>query len=576
MCKKSTFIMLLFYLSIATISINAATYFTANLSGVQEVLTNASAATGFGRVTLNDAENQITVSIYYGNPVALTGVVTAGHIHLAGTKVNGPVVFDFNPPAGFSAGEVVNATFAVNSSQVEELKAGWWYFNIHTTAYPDGEIRGQILVDSPYIAYLDNNQVNPPTDFAATGSGYISLNETTNQALVTMNWSGNAGAINGAQLREGRAGINGRVVCDLGVTQKNNGALVDALCNLNPRDVKALKSGQFYLTLNSGLNSGVVVRGQIQRRTGTVCDYDGDGITDAAITRAAFPNTEWWIRNSSDGTAGVYTFGTYTDFFAKNMVCGDFDGDGKDDVALWRAADAPNAFFYVLQSGSLTVREVQFGTTGDDPRIVEDYDGDGVTDIAVFRKTDGTWYYMPSANNPNRNVVSVRWGTAYANPGDFDGDGKADFVDHQGSSWWILNSRDLSVKVISFGPNQVFGAPGDYDGDGKTDIAVVSIEDRYKTWYFHSSLNPNQNPYLTRRDWGKIPLEGPIPQTVQGDYDGDGKTDYAVYVQTVDPNDNPKFWVMPSNGGNAIVIPWGQYNWNQAFYNYPVASYNNR
>jgi hypothetical protein len=75
---------------------------------------------------------------------------------------------------------------------------------------------------------------------------------------------------------------------------------------------------------------------------------------------------------------------------------------------------------------------------------------------------------------------------------------------------------------------------------------------------------------------GKIPLEGPIPQTVQGDYDGDGKTDYAVYVQTVDPNDNPKFWVMPSNGGNAIVIPWGQYNWNQAFYNYPVASYNNR
>ncbi|HVE55440.1 MAG TPA: VCBS repeat-containing protein, partial [Pyrinomonadaceae bacterium] len=164
----------------------------------------------------------------------------------------------------------------------------------------------------------------------------------------------------------------------------------------------------------------------------------------------------------------------------------------------------------------------------------------------------------------------------YANPGDFDGDGRADFVDHQGSNWWILNSRDLSVKMISFGPNLVFGAPGDFDGDGKTDIAVVSIEGHYKTWYYHSSLNPNQNPYLTRKDWGNIPLEGPIPRTVQGDYDGDGKTDYAVYVQTEDPNDHPKFWITPSNGGNPFVIPWGEYNWLPVYYNYPIASFNNR
>ena len=577
MFKSSIFFIILCCLTIATSSASGKSYFTANLNGAQEIPASSSAATGFGRVTLNDAEDVITVSVYYGNPVALRGMVTAGHIHSAGdANLNTPIMFDLNPTLGLTVGSVVNTQFKVTASQVADLKAGLWFFNIHTNLFPDGEIRGQIMVDSPYVAYIDNNQVIPATDIArAKGSGYVSLNEATNQVLVTMNWSGLSGNALAGQIFAGRAGTNGSVVCNLSSFAPSYGSVNDILCNLSPAQVKDLKQAQLYLNLQTKANPDGEIRGQIQRRPSTVCDYDGDGKTDAAIVRAAFPYMEWWIHNSSDGSAGVYTFGRYEDFFAKQMVCGDFDGDGKDDVALWRSANAPNAFFYVLQSGDFTVREVQFGTTGDDPRIVEDYDGDGRTDIAVFRPADGTWYYMPSANNPNRSVVSVRWGKAYANPGDFDGDGRADFVDHQGPDWWILNSSDLSYRVVSFGPNLVLGAPGDYDGDGKMDIAVVNIENHYKTWYYHSSLSPNQNPYLTRKDWGKIIGED-IPRTAQGDYDGDGRTDYAVYVQTEDPNDNPKFWILPSNGEASIVIPWGQYNWLPSFYNYPIAGYNNR
>jgi hypothetical protein len=577
MFKSTNFFIILFCLIIATSSANAATYFTANLNGAQEIPASSSSATGFGRIRLNDDENRVTVSLYFGSPVALIGTVTAGHIHSAGdANLNFPIIFDLNPPVGFTTGSVVNTEFKVTPAQVADLKAGLWFFNIHTNRFPDGEIRGQITVDSPFIANIDNNQVIPPTDaVGAKGRAIVSLNEATKQVLVTMNWSGLSGNPKTAQLFSGRVGTNGSPLCSLEPPALTEGSLVDYLCDLSSEQVKELKQVQLYLIIQTGANPNGEIRGQIQRRASTICDYDGDGVTDAAIVRQAFPNTEWWIRNSRDGSASVYTFGNYADFAAKKMVCGDFDGDGKDDLALWRSADTPNAFFYIFQSGDFTVREVQFGTTGDDPRIVEDYDGDGRTDIAVFRVSDGTWYFLPSANNPDRNVVSVRWGTAYANPGDFDGDGKADFVDHQGSSWWILNSSDLSYKVVSFGPNLVFGAPGDYDGDGKTDIAVVSIENHYKTWYFHSSVNPDQNPYLTRKDWGKI-VGDDIPRTAQGDYDGDGKSDYAVYVQTEDPNDSPKFWILPSNGGESIVIPWGQYNWLPSYYNYPIASFNNR
>jgi CHRD domain len=122
---------------------NAASYFTGNLTSGQEVPPNPSTATGFGRVTLNDAETQITASFYW---TGLTGNATAGHIHgPAPVGTNAPVLFNMAPAAAAS-GSVVGATFAVTPTQVADLKAGLWYFNIHTAANPGGEIRGQITV----------------------------------------------------------------------------------------------------------------------------------------------------------------------------------------------------------------------------------------------------------------------------------------------------------------------------------------------------------------------------------------------------------------------------------------------
>ncbi|HEX6125893.1 MAG TPA: CHRD domain-containing protein [Pyrinomonadaceae bacterium] len=553
---------------------SAATYFTGNLDGAQETPPTPSTATGFGRVTLNDAETQITVSVYYGSAAApLTSNVTIGHIHRAAVGDSGPIIFDLMPTAGVTFGSVVNMTFAITPAQVADLKAGLYYFNIHTANFGAGEIRGQINVDAPFVAYMDNNQENPPTASSARGSGVVSINAAGTQALVSMNWTGLTGNATGGHVHAGRSRVNGGIVCDLMPPASPSGSVVDRLCNFSPAQITSLRQAQFYLNVHTIANSGGEIRGQIQRRRSTVLDFDGDSRTDYAIARQNTPalTTDWWILNSSGGVA-AFPHGLNTDFSTTRIVACDFDNDGKDDPSIWRSAASPGAGFLILDSGSLTVRFEQFGTTGDDPRVVYDYDGDGRCDPAVFRSSDDTWYYLGSSNNPSRNITYVRWGTLFANPGDYDGDGRGDFVDQQGGNWWLLRSSDGTFQVITAGTASSFGTPGDYDGDGKTDIGLSVNETPNLVWYYYSSLNPTQNIYLTRRAWG--PSTGTRVRA-QGDYDGDGKSDYAVWVEGATASDPTGFWVLPMNTLNSpFFVGWGAFS--AGTNDFPVAGYNNR
>src|SRR5918993_195433 len=146
--------------------------FTATLTGAQQVPAVSSAGTGTGTVTLNTAENQITVNLTFSG---LTSNANAAHIHgAAAAGANAGVLFDFTSvtPAATS-GTIPQQTFAITPAQVAELKAGLYYFNIHTSNFGGGEIRGQIA--PPTITGQPANQTvaagqNATFTVAATGA----------------------------------------------------------------------------------------------------------------------------------------------------------------------------------------------------------------------------------------------------------------------------------------------------------------------------------------------------------------------------------------------------------------------
>jgi hypothetical protein len=205
-----------------------------------------------------------------------------------------------------------------------------------------------------------------------------------------------------------------------------------------------------------------------------------------------------------------------------DLVAGDFDGDGRLDLAT---ANRDSDDVSVLRGrGDGTFRDQVASAVGDRPReiLAADFNNDGRPDLAtanareisvLLGRGDGTFQ------------VPVRIeGTGSLAGGDFDGDGYLDLVTADGSA------DDVSVRlgrgdgtfrdpVRSAGG----GVPvvGDFDGDDRLDLATANLV---------------SDTVLVRLGRGDGTFRDPVPfavgdgpgEIVAGDFDGDGRLDLAT------------------------------------------------
>ena len=72
---------------------------------------------------------------------------TMGHIHKGEAGVSGPVVIPFTDlPKGSTDQEFNFVSQPLTTEQEADLKAGSYYANIHSTTYPGGELRAQLIL----------------------------------------------------------------------------------------------------------------------------------------------------------------------------------------------------------------------------------------------------------------------------------------------------------------------------------------------------------------------------------------------------------------------------------------------
>jgi spore coat protein A, manganese oxidase len=283
-----------------------------------------------------------------------------------------------------------------------------------------------------------------------------------------------------------------------------------------------------------------------------VFDFDGDGKTDPVVVRYDSSNTNiliWFILRSRDGFSANYWGVQATD---GTKALGDYDGDGRWDLTVIRSNDQ-SFNWHILNSRDNTVTSVRFGISTDQV-MPQDYDGDGKTDIAVYRG-GGQWYVL---NSRDGSLRAEKFGqsadTPY--PGDYDGDGKADLTVRRNAIFYTLRSSDGNWQAYNSG-NLLLGAyvvPGDYDGDGKTDYAFWRGQCDFGQGGVWTIIRSSDN-HFEQRAFGLTCTDFPT----QGDYDGDGKTDIAVWRQGNEVLNRPAYFYILQSRDGFRAVQWGSW-----------------
>lgn len=233
--------------------------FTAAVDGMNSVPMTDSEGMGLGSFNLSSMGTDLEVRVVLDN---LSGPITAIHLHNAPEGENGGVVSDL---ADLLSGTILSGS--VDASEfIDELIAGNIYLNVHTDAFPNGEIRGQLMLQSGITmdAWMNGAQSVPSTATDAMGLATVNVSADLSTLNYTVMTTGLTNEIAAIHFHEGGLGENGGVLVDLSDGIDGNmvsGSMMDPEADA----IAALLTGDVYVNLHTATFPNGAIRGQVYR-----------------------------------------------------------------------------------------------------------------------------------------------------------------------------------------------------------------------------------------------------------------------------------------------------------------------
>ncbi len=244
---------------------------------------------------------------------------------------------------------------------------------------------------------------------------------------------------------------------------------------------------------------------------------------------------------------------------------GDFNGDGKQDVA---GIDSSGQWWVSLSTGTSFTPRTMWARwsipSAWTKLFVADVNGDGKDDIVGFG-FNGAWFAGIS-DGTGKFVWDSSW-AQWSNSsswsqlfvGDFNGDGKADIAGMGNNGTWFVGLSNGSNTFVtgaawaqwSIAPSWSQLFVGDFNGDHKADIAGFGYNG---TWFV--GISNGVNAFTTGAAWAQWSVPSTWSQFFVADFNGDGKADIAGYAN------NGAWFVGLSNGANTFSTgaAWGYFD----------------
>jgi len=221
-------------------------------------------------------------------------------------------------------------------------------------------------------------------------------------------------------------------------------------------------------------------------RAVTVGDFNNDGRQDVAMTNAMATTSQLFVfLQQSDGklaTPVSYDAG----YQPHSLAVGDFNNDGRQDIVTTNMPSNEISVFLQQADGTLAPRVTYPTETGKLAVAAGDLNSDGLTDIAVAGSDLGVFTQNAGGTlNPMVSYPSSNTGTAYNDIaiGDIDNDGKNDVIKKHGSPMFLVYLQTENGNLTpglgySIQNCQTFCSieaidTGDVTGDGLTDIVMT-------------------------------------------------------------------------------------------------------
>jgi len=251
--------------------------FRATINSAQEVPTNSSPAVGSAIMIYDVAANTFDLVVSISN---FSNTLSASHIHEGVAGANGPVVTNFGGEAVYTRnGTTLTATFrgVTHGGTKLTLLQNGAYLNFHTSAFPGGEVRGQLIAQPKrLVARIDvaQEQAAFPANAAlansnAFGAAVMSYDPGTNRINLRVSLYNFTNTLTASHYHEGAPGVSGPVVTNLGAGTvanyyRDGNTITGTFLNLAyTGDPVRLLTGGAYLNFHSNIFGSGEIRGQV-------------------------------------------------------------------------------------------------------------------------------------------------------------------------------------------------------------------------------------------------------------------------------------------------------------------------